>query len=202
MANPDAAFGLRPVRYRSGAPYNGATNRYCIPASDTDGAYYIGGLVKLAVGSDANGVPNVTGNVATSHGVIGVITSVEPVTRESTTYRENSTLRYVYVADDPDLIFECQDDGAGGGIEAAEAGMVADLASMTSGSAATGRSIMEISSGTATASYTAGTSDHDVEIIRLSKRAGNEIGANAVWEVRLLNHAYGPTLHRYVAASA
>ena len=34
MPNPNLAQGLTPVRYRSGAPYNGAANIYHVPATD------------------------------------------------------------------------------------------------------------------------------------------------------------------------
>ena len=33
MANADTPFGLRPVRHRNGAPYNGAVTAYYVPAS-------------------------------------------------------------------------------------------------------------------------------------------------------------------------
>ena len=33
MANTDSPFGLKPIRHRNGAPYNGAANPYYIPAS-------------------------------------------------------------------------------------------------------------------------------------------------------------------------
>jgi hypothetical protein len=41
MANSNAPTGLTPVRYASGAPYNGAANVYFVPASDST-ALYIG----------------------------------------------------------------------------------------------------------------------------------------------------------------
>jgi len=33
MANTDAPFGLRPIRHRNGAPYNGAFNHYYVASS-------------------------------------------------------------------------------------------------------------------------------------------------------------------------
>lgn len=200
MANSDAAFGLRPVRYTSGAPYNGAVNKYYIPDTDSDGAYYPGGLVKLAGSADADGIPTVTGNVSTGDGVIGVIVSVVPDTADSLKYRADDTARYVLVADDPDLIFQCQEDGAADAdaILQTEVGMTADLTGITSGDTTYGRSTTEISSSTATSTYTPGTTDTDVEIVRLAQIPGNEIGAFAVWEVRLLNHIRGATYNRFV----
>lgn len=186
MANPDVAFGLKPVRYLSGAAYTGSTRRYFIPATDTTSAYYVGGLVKLAGSADADGVPTVTGNITTGDAVIGPIVSVEPITRESTIYRENSTARYVNVADDPNLVFIVQDDAAAT-LAATNVGNTADLTGLTSGSTASGLSSTEISAATATAT---GDGTEDVFIIGLHRTPDNTIGDNAVWEVRLNNHSF------------
>jgi len=191
MANADSAFGLRPVRYLSGAPYNGAANKYFIPASDTDTAVYIGSVVKLTGGADADGIPVVTGNVATSNPVVGVVVGVVPVTADSLTYRANSTARYVMVADDPSLVFEVQEDSVGGALAATAAGATCILAGFTSGSTITGLSGIELDSSNV--SETSDTDD-DVRIISLVQRPDNEIGANAKWLVRL-------NLHQYVNAA-
>lgn len=186
MANADAPFGLKPVRYLSGAPYNGAANRYYIPASDTD-AVYVGSLVKLTGGADADGIPVVTGNVATGNPVVGVVVSVIPVTADSTIYRANSTARYVMVADDPNLVFEVQEDSDGGALAATAAGGTATLTGFTSGSTVTGLSAIEIdSSGLSETSDT----DDDVRIIQMVQRPNNAVGANAIWRVRLNVHQY------------
>lgn len=184
MANADAAFGLKPVRYVSGAPYNGACNLYYVPSTDTDAAIYIGGLVKLTGGADADGVPVVTGNVSTGNPVVGVVVGVKPVTADSTTYRVNSTSRYVWVADDPDLLFEVQEDGT---TAATVAGATAVLTGFTSGSTVTGLSAIEIS--TAGISETSDTDD-DVRLIRMVQAPDNATGANGRWQVRLNVHQY------------
>lgn len=185
MANADAAMGLKPVRYLSGAPYGGATNTYYVPATDST-AIYIGGLVKMAGSADADGVMTVTGNVATSNPVVGVVVGVVPITRDSTVYREASVARYVLVADDPNLLFEVQDDSVGGDLAATNVGNSADLTAFTTGSTVTGFSAIEIDSNTATAS---GDGTEDVVIWGLARRPDNTIGTNANWLVRLNNHA-------------
>jgi hypothetical protein len=188
MANADVPSGLTPVCYVGGAPYNGAVNKYYIPATDTDAAVYVGGLVKLTGGADADGIPVVTGNVSTGNAVVGVVTAVVPVTADSTIYRVNSTARYVLVADDPNILFEVQEDADGGALAATAAGGTATLTGFTSGSATTGRSAIEIdSSGLSETSDT----DDDVRIIRAVQRPDNELGsANSKWLVRLNVHAY------------
>lgn len=186
MANADAARGLRPVAYLGGACYTGGAGRYYVPSSDST-AIYIGGLVKFAGSADADGVPSVTGNVATGDAVVGVVVGVEPVTADSTIYRVASTARYVTVADDPNLLFEVQEDSGGAALAATAVGNVADLTGFTSGSTTTGLSSIEIDSSTATAS---GDGTEDVLIVRLAKRPDNAIGTNADWLVRLNNHAF------------
>lgn len=185
MANSDAARGLSPVRYLSGAPYTGACNRYYIPSTDNV-AVYVGGLVKPAGSADADGIMTVTGNVSTGNQVVGVVVAVEPIHRDSTLYREASVSRYVYVADDPNLLFEVQDDGASA-LAATNVGMTADLTGFTSGSTTTGQSAIEISTATATAS---GDGTEDVLMVGLALRSDNAFGVNAKWLVRLNNHFY------------
>lgn len=187
MANADSAFGLRPVRYLSGAPYNGAANRYFIPASDIDTAAFIGSVVRLTGGADADGIPVVTGNVSSGNAVVGVVVGVVPVTADSTIYRVNSTARYVLVADDPNLMFEVQEDSVGGALAATAAGATCMLAGFTTGSAFTGLSGIELDSSNV--SETSDTDD-DVRIISLVQRPDNEIGAHAKWLVRLNVHQY------------
>jgi hypothetical protein len=182
MANADAPFGLRPVRYLSGAPYSGAANRYFVPASDGT-AIYLGGLVKIAGSADADGVMTVTGNVASGDAVIGVVVGVEPITDESTIFRAASTARYVFVADDPTLLFEVQEDSVGSNLAAANVGGTAELTGFTSGSTFTGLSAIEIDS-----SEPGTDAADDVFIFGLVQRPDNAIGANANWLVRLNNH--------------
>lgn len=187
MANADAAFGLRPVRYLSGAPYNGAANKYYIPSTDTDTAAYIGSVVKLTGGADAAGIPVVTANVSTADAVVGVIVGVEPVTADSTIYRANSTSRYVMVADDPNLLFECQEDSAVSTLAATAAGGTCILTGFTTGSTTTGLSGIEIDSSEL--SETADVND-DVRIIAAVQAPDNAIGTNCRWLVRLNVHQY------------
>lgn len=191
MANADTPRGLRPVRYISGAPYNGAVNRYYVPASDST-AIYIGGLVKPGGSADANGVMGVTGNVATGNAVVGVVVSVDPLNgagangHKSSIYRAASTERYVLVADDPNLLFEVQEDAGGAALAITAVGNSADLTGFTSGSTVTGFSAIEVDSSTATAS---GDGTEDVVIMGFSQKQGNEVGvANAKVLVRLNNH--------------
>ncbi|WP_386681842.1 hypothetical protein [Loktanella sp. R86503] len=188
MANGNAPRGLAPVRYLSGAPYNGAVNKYYVAAGDST-AIYPGGLVKFAGSADSTGIASVTGNVATGDAVVGVMISpaIDNVGPTDLTYRPGSTAGYILVCDDPDVLFEIQEDSVGGALAATAVGNVADLTGFTAGSTFTGSSSMQLDSSTATAT---GDGTQDVLIVGAVQRPDNEIGANAKWHVRLNNHAF------------
>lgn len=191
MANADTPRGLTPVRYQGGACYSGAANMYYFAAGDGTAAY-VGGLVKYAGSADANGVASVSANITTGDSVLGVIVAMDPSNgagadgRDSTLYRVASTERYVYIADDPNLVFSVQDDAAAT-LTAAVVGNVADLTGLTSGSTTTGLSSIEISAATVTSS---GDGTEDVLIMGLERKPDNSIGDNANWLVRLNNHVF------------
>lgn len=120
MANRDSPAGFQPVSYLNGADWNGQAHRYYIPASDLN-AYYVGDLVKSADGaSDGRvqnevsiGIPMVTKCVAgdTARGaIIGFGTDV--VDLQSYLPASRTRGAFVYVADDPQLIFAVQGDNA------------------------------------------------------------------------------------------
>lgn len=193
MANTDTPRGLKPVSDLNGSPWNGKARMYYVPASDST-AIYIGGLVKPAGSADAEGVPSVTGNVSTGNAVVGVVVSIDPALgagangRDSTIYRAASTERYVYVADDPNTLFEIQEDGEGGALAATNLWMSADITGFTSGSTTSGLSSIEIDSSTATAS---GDGTEDVLIVGFARRPDNELGSQwGKFIVRLNNHFY------------
>ena len=180
MANADQAFGLKPVSYLNGSPYNGQARMYYVPSSDGT-AIYLGTPVKLAGSADSDGVADVT-VASTLDAILGPVVSVLSVTRESTIYREASSERYVYVADDPQLIFEIQEDSTGGALAATDVSLNAPWDG-SGGVTATGLSSVELdSSGAAT------TAGLDFSIIGLARRPDNVIGTNAVWYVRLNDH--------------
>ena len=181
MANNDAAYGLRPIGNMSGGAFHGELTRvHWLVGTDT--AVYIGSLVKLNGSSDAEGVPDVTGNISTGNAVFGVLVSMEPENAESTVYRVASTLRYGYVAADPFTLFSVQGDGTD---EIGDVGAVADLVGITGGSTRFGNSTMELGSSSIAV---AGDNSEDVKILGKLRVAGNDIGEFTQWVVKLLNH--------------
>ncbi len=173
MANANTPRGLWPVRYRDGRPYNGAATRFYVPASDST-ALFLGDPVIVAGSADADGVGTVIRATAAGGAYIsGVVVGVEAETRDSLPYRAASTARYVYVATDPDLLFEIQEDAVGGALAAADIGLNADLVA-AAGSAITNYSGFQLDTSTKATTNTLQLRTHG-----FVQRANNEIGANA-----------------------
>lgn len=191
MANANTPFGLRPIRHRNGAPYSGQATRYYVPASDGT-ALYLGDPVQIAGSADADGIPTVTrATAAGGNYLLGAVVGVDPTEgagangRDSTVYRAASTARYVWVADDPELVFEVQEDGVGGALAAANVGQNVDLVS-GSGSATSGWSGFQADSSTA-----ATTNTLQLRILGFSRKLLNEPGsANAKLEVVINLHQH------------
>lgn len=112
--NVDRPTGLAPVKHINGSPWNEQANRYVILAADT-GVYGVGSAVKSFAGGDALGVSAVT--IAAAGNVLrGVIVGVEPVDQSSPPGPIPGTKTrdyYVFVVDDPSVVFEIQADNAG-----------------------------------------------------------------------------------------
>ena len=196
MANLDAAFGMRPLRHKSGAVYNGAVNKYSV-AGDYAVALFVGdAVVRVAGGANTAVIQSVAGGVHP----IGSLPDVEkceagldkPITGvivgfEATTDRElisgtASTTRVVLVADDPSLIHEIQCDGL---IPVANIGLNSNLIFTNSGSTVTGLSGVEMDS-----SAEAVTGTFQLRILRVSKDTENQdlAAANTNFEVSVNIH--------------
>lgn len=153
MANPNSPFGLRPICDRSGRPYNGAARAYVVPASDGT-ALYIGDPVQLG-GASENGVATIVrANAGSSNYILGVVVGFEIDNNiRLNGYRAASTRAVALIADDPELLFEIQEDSASENVLAAEVGLNANLAA-GSGSSVTKRSGFTLDSDTAAATAT------------------------------------------------
>lgn len=191
MANSDAAFGLKPVCYKGGAPYNGAANVYYVPASDGT-ALFVGDPVLIAGSGDAAGVPSITRAAATDR-ITGVVVGFAPLpsgAAGSTSavnrgYRTASTEDYVLVADDVKLLFEVQEDSDTSTLAATSIGLNADLI-IAAGSTTTKKSGVELDSSTAA------TTSAQMRIVGAVQRPDNEIGTNAKWLVSIVESAVAP----------
>ena len=122
MANANTPRGLSPVGTITGAAYNEQGRLYAI-ANDGSNTYAIGDVVKVAGGSDAQGIPYVN-KAASTDTPVGVIVGIrvsDPGTSLVGTTLAlnqlylpiNSGLRYVFVVDDPAVIFQVEGDATG-----------------------------------------------------------------------------------------
>ena len=182
MANADNADGLKPACYLNGAPYNGQANQYVIEAGEAV-QVMIGDPVKLSTTASTSTKGLASVEIAASlDTVVGVVVGVLPVDRDSTIYRAASVERIVLVADDPQLLFEVQEDGA---LALASIGLNTNLVT-AAGSTFTGMSGWEMDTSQVS---TVGT--YDVQIVRGVDRADNLlVSTNARWLVRLNNHQF------------
>lgn len=194
MANTDAPFGLRPVRYFDGRPYQGQSNAYFAtgatgqiapgdPVTLTGstnasafGRYDVGTLQQVSLATAGDGNP-----------IVGVCVAVEPVTSDSLTYRVTSTDRVIFVADSPDLIFHVQadDDADATDWAVTTSGLFANLASATADTTY-GRSQWELDgSDNPDSDYS-----NQVFLKGLAPIPGNELGPFAIFEVMINLHQY------------
>lgn len=185
MANADTPFGLRPVRYISGAPYNGACNTYSTASGDGT-AIFVGDPVILSGTSQTIGgyIYRDVDQAATGNVVVGVVVAVLHETQDSLIYRAASTVRRLLVADDPALLFEIQEVSGGTALAAADIGLNANFV-VGSGSTVTGMSGVELNnSGEAT------TNTLDLQIVDVVNRDDNAIGEHCKYLVRINRHQY------------
>lgn len=183
-------YGLRLVGRLGGGI--ASVRRYFVPASDST-ALLEGDVVKVVDTTGAMDVPaeyiTVT-RAATGDPLLGAIVGFEPSAALPYTgqYRAASTARYVYVCDDPNAIYEVQEDAVGGAVSAALVGALsnADII-VASGSTVTGLS------GTMLDSSTADATAQDLKILGVKQDGVNKaaLSGGAVLLVRILdaNHA-------------
>lgn len=193
MANLDTPFGFKPIKHLNGMPWNGKVNVYYIPSTDNT-AMFVGDAVKSAGAADATGKYPTIAQAAATNAIRGVVVGfadnpyvgVHPDT-PNRSYRPASTAMYAFVVDDPQVIFEVQEDSDSNSITAAMVGLATDIVVGT-GSTSTGKSAMELdSSDTATAAG-------QCRILRLVDREDNALGDHAKWEVLIAEHELGLTI--------
>ena len=192
MANNDTPLGLVPIRHSNGAPYNGAYSEYYI-ASDYSTALGVGDpVVIMGTSNSAAYKGNAPGTLptinkataASTNRITGVIVGFNLLPTDlSKTYNAVDTERIAYVADDPDLVFEIQEDSDTSTLTADAVGGSASLVFTHSVSTTSGKSGVELDSSTLHA-----TNVLQLRVMRLINRVDNEIGDNAKWEVTINLH--------------
>lgn len=189
MANSNTPRGLQPYSYRNGAPYAGAVRVYYVPSGNGTALYLGDPVVTVTNSSDGNGVQAV--NIATAGSgtyVLGAFMGVAnnagqvtiPVLQNQPVYLPAATAAYVYVCDDPTVLYQIQEDSVGGAMVSGASGRNADLAS-GSGSTYTGFSGWQLDSSTLQTTATL-----QLRIIQGLQETDNTIGSSyAKWLVSL-----------------
>jgi hypothetical protein len=197
MPTLNAPFGLQPYRGGGSAAYALQTRRYFIPQANAN-AFYIGLPVQLAATSDAEGTPGVDVNAGTG-AFVGSIVSVEPanvggisqvganLNLEQVSIPATKTRDYyVYVADDPNQVFEIQGDATATNQIAANANKCASM-TITAPSPAS----FPISATVLSSSTIATTNTLNLKMLGLSPRPEANrkgFGAFSVWLVKINQH--------------
>jgi hypothetical protein len=187
MANLNTPFGFKPVKHLTGAPWNGKVNTYYVPSTDGT-AIFKGDAVKGAGSADASGKYPTVAQATAAANIRGVVVgfgdspySILHPDTPNRDYRPASTAMYVFVVDDPFVIFEIQEDSVGNSITADMVGLSTDIA-VGSGSTVTGKSAITLdSSDTATAAG-------QCKILRAVDREDNALGNYCKWEVTIIEH--------------
>lgn len=200
MANLNAPSGLAPVMYRNGNFWNGQARLYGIAASQTS-AMYIGDLVKIDATNfaDGNGIPLIVPGTAgaSARGVIVAIGTALPygfqggpfinpndLTKIFRPAGAQASLYYAAVVDDPDVIFEVQEDATGIGLAAA----VTKNANLSFGAPATG---VPVSGTQILGSSYAVTATLNVKIMQAVQRPDNlPYTQYQKWLVTINNHDF------------
>lgn len=190
MANSNIPRGLQPFAYAWGAPWGGAVRTYYVPAGNATALFYGDPVALVTNTSDGNGVP--VAEIATAgagHYLLGSFCGISngagqaviPVLQSQTPYLAAGQAAYIYVSDDPFLLYEVQESGAmASGASGGGAALVAGA-----GSAITSFSGWQLDSTTLEHGGTA----QQMRIIQMLQRTGNAVGANAKWLTKINQHS-------------
>lgn len=206
FVNPSKPAGLSPVRYLNGAKYDGKVQIYSILAANTN-PFYIGDIVALVSGgaataADANGIPAITLATANTSLTLGAVVAMGtlPAGVYANPNNLNITNRpagaqpinyYAAISDDPNIIYEIQEGGAGTNLTPSAVGRYARFiyAAPATGVAVSGT---QLDNGNATA-----TAVTDLLVMRLVPRIDNHFvtvpatgGGGQKWWVMLGKHQY------------
>jgi hypothetical protein len=208
VANQNKVSGLTPVKYLNGADWTGQANMYHINSADTN-AYYVGDPVSLVAGvegvaGESYGLQTIqvgqvgAANVGVVVGVssnprgLGPIINPADLTKTWRPAAAQTTGWFALVVDDPQVVFEIQEQGTGTVLTVAATSKNANfaLAAPAAGSNVSGAYL-----NNATAPAT--TNTYNLKLLGLSQKYDpsnalyNTFGLYAKWLCLLNNHYYG-----------
>lgn len=194
MPNTSKISGLTPVKYLSGADWDGRATPYSVATAEGN-ILSIGDPVKLSGTGDAFGIPGVVQATAGA-AAVGVIVGIGTNRRGPFIDPNNLTLiqapatklvtYYALVVDDPFVIFEVQEGGAGTALAATDIGQNIDFLAAAPGT------------GVRVSQFTIDNNAHDTTSTRNCRlfslaqypEGQNSFGAFAKWWVLINNHQY------------
>jgi hypothetical protein len=191
MANANRPSGFTPVAYLNGAPWNGKARLYSIAAAYST-ALYIGDPVISAGSANADGIPTIARGAATGalRGVIVGLGTKEGLMANPSnldiTYRPGAaqaTDWYAMVVDDPNVVFEIQEESVATQLAAAEIGLNQISVAGTGNGFVSGWQL----AGTTTATA-ATTATLQLRLLGLARKFGNGFGAYAKHLVQINVH--------------
>ena len=192
MANANRPSGFSPVGYLNGTPWNGQARLYNIVAGYST-ALYIGDPVVSSGTADVNGVPGI--NIGAGNGplrgmIVGLGKYPNLMANPSNldiTYRPASDAAtwYAMVVDDPNVVFQIQEESNGTALAAVDIGMNTLSVTGTGNGFVSGWQLRS-----ATGAVPAVTATLQLRLLGLAQRpAGtNVFGAYAKWLVQINVH--------------
>lgn len=193
MPNANRPSGLTPLEYLNGSPWSGLGRPYVVLAAVTN-ALFVGDPVALTGTGDSTGLASIDLCAAGST-ALGVIMAIgtnpngpyinpSDLTKVSRPSGAQSVNYYAYVCDDPNVIYEIQEDSDGGALAITSAGANANW---INASPATG---VNVSATQLDSSSVNTTATLNLKLLGLVRRADNAIGAQAKWRCLINNHAF------------
>ena len=193
MANANRPSGFTPVQYLNGSAWNGQARCYSI-AANYGVELAIGDPVISSGTADTKGIAGIALAAATGavRGVIvGLGTSESGIfnpSNLSTTKRPASdpAVWYAMVVDDPNVIFEIQEESNGTALAATEVGLNTVPLLAAAGTYASGWLLRSASGATPNTTATL-----QLRLLGLSRKPDNAFGAYAKWLVKFNVHELG-----------
>lgn len=194
MANANTPRGLQPYANIWGQKWTGAVKTFYVPSGNATALYLGDPVLRLYNNSDGNGIP--VAEIATggaSNPITGAFMGISnnagqttiPLLQSQTPYLAAGQAAYIYVTDDPFLLYWCQEDSAGGtaAIPSNSVGQNFNLLA-GAGSTVTSQSGWQINSASTTTHGT-GSDVNQVRLIEALQEVDNAVGTSGTPDIGL-----------------
>lgn len=193
MANANRPSGFTPVRYLNGSPWNGQATLYSIAASYgtelaigdpviSSGTANSKGLAGIALAAATGAVRGVIVGLGKGPNMVANPSNLDTTKRPASDPAE----WYAMVVDDPNVIFEIQEESNGTALAATEVGLNTIPLLAAAGTYASGWLLRSASGATP-----ATTATLQLRLLGLSQKQDNAFGAYAKWLVKFNVHELG-----------